>query len=1214
MKKLGIVAGILLVFLVGGALVAPSFVDWNKYKTEIETTASDLSERTVKINGNLSLSILPSPAFSAENVSVSNVQGGVADTFVTLKSVDVNVAFFPLLSGDFQVKKFILVEPVIALEVDENGKGNWEFGSEGDAESSSAAELSFEQFQIKNGQISYQDLSTGFQELLRGINAEVTMDSLNGPFEIDGDVRYKNLPVSAKVMVGTIRDGRKIPVNISSKLMTDDIEIKFVGGIDLNGASPAGDGKINVVAGDVGDIMTALSLLDPESTNQNGPQYNQPLSLETTVAYGGDAINISTFEFEMGESRGSGNLKATFGALTRFDGGLNVNSFDLDSFLNATEESSESSPDDEKTDYAFLNGLEGAFEFKLGALQYNAKIASQLEMTLTAGDGGIEFSNAGINMPGGSELAWNGTLSLPDNKPQFIGDLKLGSGNLRAFLEWLKVNVTTIPRGRLTRLSYASAIRADESLIQLYGIDGALDTFQFKGGLSYALQERPSFGIDAEVTNLNVHNYLPEQNDDPLNLREMAAMLADFDANYNVKMTALTSGGITVKEATLSGELFDGNLNVKTINIDDYAGFDLNGSLIGSSLGRNPKFETSFNTTAASLVPLQRAYRFKTNFDIAEVGAVAVNARMNGNFEALNVDIKSTVGSSKMDVKGDIRSETLKQLPDIGTMDLTIVGSNPSFASLIDQFDLPLTKPAAADDRQIAINSSIKATQGLVDLDGTVTVAGGDIVLKGRTNLTPENEVSSFDMALDVSGSDMREFIRGLGTDFRPANTQLGPIELMMSASGNMSDVSLKNIAGQLGPTIITGNGDLRALDANPTSGQKSNFDFTLVLDNIPVKDFMEPEPEETIEEDWGNWSEEPLELEVLNNYDGTFRITANAIQYDDYNFENPSFEAVLKDGVININNFTGKLFGGDVNVAGTFNSIGELKMDMALNGATIAEATSTFAGINPVSGSFDMNQSFTGKGLNQRAFISSLNGDGEVVASPGAISGLDIPRLSEQLKDLSSESGFLRVLTATLSGGETPYQGGNSIITMKDGFIQLSPFDIKMLGADSAVNMAINLAEWNLDVSGDMALSEHPDAPPIGLNIVGDLHNPEINYNTKALEGFIGQKIAASMLQNMVESNGGLGNIFGGQPVATPSGTGGVVPQSPPDGATVQTPRLEQEPLPDTQSPLEAFIEPEVAEPEQQAAPEEEKRPGSIEELGTKLLERLFQKPPSRD
>lgn len=1212
MKKLGIFAGILLVLLIGSALVAPSFVDWNKYKTEIETTASDLSERTVKINGDLSLAILPSPAFSAEDVSVSNVQGGEAETFVTLKSVDVNVAFFPLLRGEFQVKKFILVEPVIALEIDENGKGNWEFGSDGETESSSATELSFEQFQIENGQISYQDLSSGFQELLRGINADVTMESLNGPFEIDGDVRYKNLPVSAQIIIGTIREGRKIPINITSKLMADDIEIKFVGGVDINSESPAGDGKINVVAGDVGDIMTALTLLDTSGTNQNGPQYNQPLSLETTIAYGGDAINVSAFEFEMGESRGSGNLKATFGALTRFEGGLNVNSFDLDRFLTSTQASGENAPSDEKADYAFLQDLEGAFELKLGALKYNEKIASQLEMTLTAGDGGIEFSNAGINMPGGSELSWNGVLSAPEDKPQFIGDLKLGSGNLRAFLDWLKVDVSAIPTGRLTRLSYASAIRADESLIQIYGIDGALDTFQFKGGLSYALQERPSFGIDAEINNLNIDNYLPENNEEPFDLKEAAAMLADFDANYNIKMLAMTTTGITVKEATLSGELFEGNLNVKTINIDDYAGFDLNGSLIGSNLKNSPKFETSFNTTAASLIPLQRAYRFKTNFDIAEVGAVAVNARMNGNFEALSVDIKSTVGSSKMDIKGDIRSETLKQLPEIGTLDLTIVGSNPSFVSLIDQFDLPLTKPSAADDRQIAINSSVKGTQGLVDVDGAVAVAGGNVILKGRTNLTAENEISSFDMAVDISGDDMREFIRGLGTDFRPANTQLGPIELKMAASGNMNDVSLKNIAGQLGPTKITGNGNLKALDADIAAGQKSNFDFTVVLDTIPVKDFMEPEPETPVDEDWGNWSEEPMELEVLNDYDGTFRITANAIQYDDYNFENPRFEAVLKDGVININNFTGKLFGGDVNVAGSFNSIGELKMDMALSGAALSEATSTFAGISPISGSFDMNQSFTGKGLSQSALISSLNGDGEVVASPGAISGLDIPRLSEQLKDLSSKNGFLRVLTATLSGGETPYQGGNSIITMKDGFIQLSPFDIKMLGANSAVNMAINLSEWNLDVTGDMALNDHPDAPPIGLNIVGDLHNPEINYNTRALEGFIGQKIAASLLQNMVEGNGGLGTIFGGQPGSN-SDTGSA-PQSPPDGATATTPSVEQEPLNDTQSPLEGFIEPEIEVSEPPAQNEAEKRPETVEELGTKLLERLFQKPPSND
>ena len=99
MKKVGIGAGILLILVIGSALVVPGFIDWNKYKSQIETTASDLSDRKVAINGELSLSILPSPSFSAEDVNVSNVEGGQATNFISLKSVDVNVAFFPLLSA-----------------------------------------------------------------------------------------------------------------------------------------------------------------------------------------------------------------------------------------------------------------------------------------------------------------------------------------------------------------------------------------------------------------------------------------------------------------------------------------------------------------------------------------------------------------------------------------------------------------------------------------------------------------------------------------------------------------------------------------------------------------------------------------------------------------------------------------------------------------------------------------------------------------------------------------------------------------------------------------------------------------------------------------------------------------------------------------------------------------------------------------------------------
>ena len=165
------------------------------------------------------------------------------------------------------------------------------------------------------------------------------------------------------------------------------------------------------------------------------------------------------------------------------------------------------------------------------------------------------------------------------------------------------------------------------------------------------------------------------------------------------------------------------------------------------------------------------------------------------------------------------------------------------------------------------------------------------------------------------------------------------------------------------------------------------------------------------------------------------------------------------------------------------------------------------------------------------------------------------------------------------------------------------------MLGASSDIDLGINLAQWNMNLSGDMSLSEHPDAPPIGISVIGALHDPEITYNTKTLEGFIGQKIAASLLQNMVEGNGGIGDLFGGIPGAQ----GEVEPSTEPTTEGDAVPAANEDDV--ITSPLDDFITPPSelpAEPEpEQQAPAEEERPETVEELGAKLLERLFQKPP---
>ena len=58
---------------------------------------------------------------------------------LTVKRVEAEVALLPLLQRRFELVRLNLVEPVIALETDAHGKGNWEFGAAGGAGSGVAA-------------------------------------------------------------------------------------------------------------------------------------------------------------------------------------------------------------------------------------------------------------------------------------------------------------------------------------------------------------------------------------------------------------------------------------------------------------------------------------------------------------------------------------------------------------------------------------------------------------------------------------------------------------------------------------------------------------------------------------------------------------------------------------------------------------------------------------------------------------------------------------------------------------------------------------------------------------------------------------------------------------------------------------------------------------------------------------------------------------------
>jgi len=1221
LKKLAIGFAVLIVVLTGVILVVPGFLDWNEYKTQIEETASAYSGRTVTIKGDISLSLLPTSALSARDVSVTNLKGGQAEYMLSLKSLDVKVSFPSVISslfgGRIKVEKFILVDPVIALEVLKDGRVNWNLTRSSDeaGQTASSADISFDKFQIVNGQVSFENLSTGNKELLRKINANVRVKSIIGPFEVDGSAKYRGLTGELSVDLGKNRPGRKMPVALKLTLLDGRIKADVSGGMIVSGRDSSFSGKMSVTASDAGDFFGVIERIKGRKSPAT-VSFGQDFAFDTVFEAEPGQVTASDLNIRMGQSRGQGKAEISLGDKINFFGDLTLNKLDLDKLLTVfsqqakSGERPESKPSGDRTrqnisatlvQKGWLSRLSGKADIKLGALKYNGKIASQIAMKLRARDGAVDISTIQARMPGGSSLSFSGQVTEDhDQTPVVSGNISVNASNLRGLLSWLKLDVRDIPSGQLAQFSLKSGLKLTPDLLQLFAMKGRLDAMSFGGGLSYALGGRPSYGISLDIANLNLDSYRAADGRKAAQESDFGQSLSrldEFDARYRIGLSNITLHGLKLRSGKLEGLLLGGRLEAKLVKLTDIAGVNLVASGRGRNFSSKPELDIKLSAKAKSLASLKRTLVLEKILDpeIArsfKPGRMTLDGSLSTSFEKMDIDLKSRFGPSRFNVRGTVRSATLKKFPDIGSADLNIDSRSTSLAALIDQFDLPLHKPRAQDDRPLHIKGRLKTSGDLVDVDGRINIAAGEILLKGRRK--GQGRGSSVDMTVDLQGPETREFIRGLGIDFQPSVRKIGPIAVKFKLTGSGDQYAMSNITGDVGPVKLSGSGKI------DMQAEKPYFDFSLKAGEIPLQDFLKKNPakaQKTPIKKFGAWNRRNMDLSLLSAYNGRADISAASLRYNGYVFENPVFEAVLKNGVLSINNFTGRLFGGEVALSGNFGTGnsrsgsyengGTPKMDIniILKQASLSRATKSAAGVAPMTGFFDLSGKFRAAGKSQYDMISSLSGEGRLVAGPGMISGVDIPALGKRLSDMDSNDAFANLLGTVLSGGETSYKGGMSNIVAKDGRIRFSPFDIELDGATSTVKMDLDLLKWTIRSKGQMFLAGHPDAPPVGVVITGNITRPDVIYKTGRLKKYVGAKVASHMLQKLVGGEGSLEGIFGKAPA-----------KKTPVTATQKKPASAATPAAQQGQP--------AAKPAQKPAAKVK----PIEEFGQRLLQKLFQ------
>ena len=480
-KRVLIGAGGIVVLLIVALLALPSLIDLNARKPEIVAMVKKVTGRDLVLDGPISLSILPTPTVTLSGVKFFNVPGSKNPNMVEVKTVTVKPSVSALLTGSIEVSEVTLVDPKIVLEINAEGKPNWEF-TPSVAEAKPAAPkpaspkpLSLGRLTIDNGTLIFSNSKAGLSVVAEKANFSASVRSLDGPYSVAGSATINGAPLKLDLSVGAkAADGHAI-----------DLALEAGGKLTLKGKlSELGpNARLTGIASSASDNLIAFADTLIKMTGQ--PQPDLPPLLAGKFTFDGaidasqTAISIRDFKLALGQDNAGGSLSLTLKPALAIEGKLAADRLDLDRWLAAmakpaTPQAPTPPPPAGATAApappagpSLLASITAKLSFEIGELIYNKQPVRNIALELEARRGVVAVPKLTATLPGDLVLQAKSTMSGDPNRPTVAGDFSLVGPKLRETLAWLAVDVSSVPANKLTRISLKGRMSSDGGNVQV---------------------------------------------------------------------------------------------------------------------------------------------------------------------------------------------------------------------------------------------------------------------------------------------------------------------------------------------------------------------------------------------------------------------------------------------------------------------------------------------------------------------------------------------------------------------------------------------------------------------------------------------------------------------------------------------------------------------------------------------------------------------------
>jgi uncharacterized protein involved in outer membrane biogenesis len=806
-KSIKIAAGVVGAVIVV-ALVAPMFVPLNSYKGLIAEKTKAATGRDLKIDGDISLSLLPMPSVSVSGIKFGNAPGASAPDMATLEKARVKVALMPLLGGKIEISEIVLEKPVIVLEKLKDGTANWQLkpvnaeasgsnqgtatGQSDGKASSSGMNVAIDGASIEDGTIIYRDATTGSEQKIENLNVDLSMDSLQGPFSASGGVTAIGVPLGFKVNLGKMDAAAPMPLDVSLSVSDAGATITFVGNADMAAASdpqkPIVVGKLTGKGDSVAKLLAALPGADKSATQP--PLLSQAFSLNGDVSAGAGSATVKDFSLQLGDINAKAAIAANYSKDVAVQANVALGRIDLDKLLPASGDkpaqpatATAASPT-AKPAFSLPGGITAGADITIQQIVLRGQPIDNSKVSLQLANSQLTIKSLTAQLPGATGLGASGVLYADQGQPAFAGGVNVNAGNLRGLIDaFAKGAVDSVPGDRLRKFALAGKIGFKNNQLDVTQLNGQLDQSTIQGGASVALpdgkqRQQIGFGVALTLDKLNVDGYLPKgdkkaasagadttaktnQGGNPL---KALAPLGDINANIDAKIGSLTMNQQQVNGLHALLVSGGGTIEIKDLSVADFVGGkgSVNGKI--TDLKGNPHFDTAFNVTAkdaGNVLQMAGAGASQPG----KLGALTLNGKAGGTMDDLNYDV--ALGMAGIGAQGNAK----------GSLAGLMNGGIPKINSTFDLKARDLSSLAALTGAP----SDAAQQLGAVSLTGTAQSGGSDL---------------TYDVALSASGIGATGKLNGKVTGISGDNPQVDTA-LNLSAQ---KPAPLLRLAGLAGP------------------------------------------------------------------------------------------------------------------------------------------------------------------------------------------------------------------------------------------------------------------------------------------------------------------------------------------------------------------------------------------------------------------------------